>query len=71
MVLEKNLESSLDFKETKCVSPKGNQAQISIGGTDAETEAPIFWPLDANSLFIGKGLIWKRLKAKGEVVGRG
>ena len=71
VVLEKNLESSLDCKEIKPVSPKGNQAQISIGGTDAETEAPIFWSLDAKSLLIGKDLIWKRLKAKGEVGGRG
>ena len=25
-----------------------------IGGTDAETEAPIFWPCDAKNQFIGK-----------------
>ena len=54
VVLEMTLESSLDCKEIKPVSPKGNQAQISIGGTDAETEAPIFWSLDAKSQLIGK-----------------
>ena len=25
-----------------------------IGRTDAEAEAPVFWPPDANSLLIGK-----------------
>ena len=41
MVLEKALESPLDCKEIKSVNPKG----IFIGGTDAEAEAPILWPL--------------------------
>ena len=47
MVLEKTLESSLDFKEIKPVNPKGNQALF--GRTDAEAEAPVLWPLDAKS----------------------
>ena len=33
--------------------PKGNQPWIFIGRTDAETDAPIFWPSDVKSL-IGK-----------------
>ena len=45
-------ESPLDSKEIKPVYPKGNQPWISIGRIDAE--APIFWPLDAKSWFIGK-----------------
>ena len=36
VVLEKTLESPLDCKEIKPVSPKGNQPLISIGRTDAE-----------------------------------
>jgi len=40
-VLEKTLESPLNFKEVKAVNPKGNQLRIFIGMTDAETEAPI------------------------------
>ena len=52
MVLEKTLESPLDSKEIKPVSPKGNQLQIVTGRTDAE--APILWPPDAKSPLIGK-----------------
>ena len=48
------LESPLDCKEIKPVNPKGNQPQIFIGRTEAEAEAPVFWPPDANSQFIGK-----------------
>ena len=49
MVLEKTLESLLDCKEIKPVNLKGNKPQIFIGRTDAEAEAPIFWPPDTNS----------------------
>jgi len=48
-VLEKTLESPLDSKEIKPVSPKGNQPLISIGRTDAEAETPILWPPDAKN----------------------
>ena len=54
MVLEKTLESLLDCKEIKPVNPKGNQSWIFIGRTGAEAEAPIFWPPDTKSQFIGK-----------------
>ena len=54
MVLEKTLESPLDCKEIKPVNPKENQPWIFIGGTDAEAEAPIFWPPDAKSRLNGK-----------------
>ena len=52
VVLEKTLESPLDSKEVKPVNLRGNQPWIFIGGTDAE--APILWPPDVNSRFIGK-----------------
>ena len=52
MVLEKTLESPLDSKEIKPVSPKGNQSQIFIRRTDAE--APILWSHDVKSHLIGK-----------------
>ena len=48
----RTLESSLDSKEIKPVSPKGNQSWIFIGRTDAET--PILWPPDAKSWLIAK-----------------
>ena len=54
MVLEKTLESPLDCKEIKPVNPKRNQPSIFIGRTDAEAEAPILWPTDMKSQFIGK-----------------
>ena len=51
VVLEKTLQSPLDCKEIKLVSPKGKQ---SFQWTDAEAEAPIFWPPDVKSWLIGK-----------------
>ena len=54
IMMEKTLESPLDNKEIKPVNPKGNQPWIVIGRTDAEGEAPIFWPPDANSWLIAK-----------------
>ena len=53
-LLEKTLESPLDSKEIKPVSPKENQSWIFIGKTDAEAEAPILWPPDAKSQLIRK-----------------
>ena len=62
MVLGKTLDSPLDSKEIKPVSPKGNQSLIFIGWTDAE--APVLWPLDVKARPIGKDVdAWKRLKA--------
>ena len=40
--------------EIQSVSPKGNQPWIFTGRTDAEVEAPVFWPHNAKSLLIGK-----------------
>ena len=48
------LESPLDSKEIKLVNPKGNQPRISIGRTDAESEASILWPPDPKSQLTGK-----------------
>ena len=50
VVLEKTLESPLDFKEIKLVNLK----EIFIGRTDAEVETPILWPPDAKSQLTGK-----------------
>ena len=38
----------------KLVNPKGNQPWIFVGKTDAEAEAPVFWPPVAKIQFIGK-----------------
>ena len=50
----RRLESPLDNKEIKTVNPKGNQSWIFIRRTDAEAEAPIFWPPDVKSWLTGK-----------------
>ena len=54
VVLEKTLESPLDYKEVKPISPKGNQSWIFIGRTDAEAETPILWPHDVKRWLTGK-----------------
>ena len=52
VVLEKALESPLDFKEIQPVNPKGNQCWIFIGRNAAEAEASILWPPDAKNWLI-------------------
>ena len=63
-VLEKILMSPLDCKEFKPVNPKGNKFWIFTGKADAKAEAPVLWPPDARSQFIGKdpdsGKIWDK-----------
>ena len=54
MVLEKTLESPLDYKEIQPVYPKGNQSWVFIGRIGAEAEVPIIWPPHAKNW-----LIWK------------
>ena len=54
VVLEKTLESPLDFKEIQPVNPRGNQSWIFIGRTDAKAETVIHWPYDGKTW-----LIWK------------
>ena len=52
-MLEKTLESPLDFKEIQPVHPKGDQAWVFTGKTDAEAETPILWSLE-KTLMLGK-----------------
>ena len=70
VVLEKTLESALDLKVIKPVSPKENQPWIFIERTDAEAEAPILWPPDVKSQLIGKdpdaGKDWRQKKRAAE-----
>ena len=44
MVLEKTVESPLYCKGIQPVHSEGDQCWVFIGRTDAEAEAPIFWP---------------------------
>ena len=54
VVLEKTLKSPLDCKEIKPVNPKASQSWIFTGRTNAEVEAPIFWPPEAKDWLTGK-----------------
>ena len=71
----RRLESSLDSKEIKPVSAKGNQPWMFLRRTDAEAEAPILGPPDVKRQLIGKdpdaGKDWKwkeKRAAKDEMV---
>ena len=64
MVLEETLESLLDFKKFKPVSPKGNQSLIFIGRTDAEAEASVLWPPDVKSHSLEKPLMLGKIESK-------
>ena len=54
MVLEKTLESPLDCKEIQPVHSEGDQPWDFFGRTDAEAEAPVFWPPHAKNCLTGK-----------------
>ena len=76
VVLDKTLESLLDYKEIKPVNPHRNQSWLFIGRTDAEAEDPILWPPDAKNLLLGKdsdaGKDWgqeEKGKTEDEMVG--
>ena len=64
VVLEKTLESPLDSNEIKPVNSKRNQPRIFIGRTDAEADAPIFWPPDVKSWLIEKTLMVGKLEGR-------
>ena len=71
MVLEKTLESPLDYKEIQPVHPKGDQSWVFIGRTEAEAETPILWPPDVNVDSLEKTLMLGGIGAGGEGDNRG
>ena len=70
VVLEKILESPLDYKDIQPVHPKGNQSWIFIGRTDVEAETPIVWPPDVKNWLTWKdpdaGKDWRQEKGMTE-----
>ena len=66
VVLEKAVESPLDYKDSQLVNSKRNQSWIFPGRIDAEAETPIPWPHDAKNQLIWKdpdaGKDWRRKK---------
>ena len=67
VMLEKTLESPLDYMEIKPVNPKGNQSWIFIGMMDAEAETLNTVATWCEELTHWKRpWCWERLKAGGE-----
>ena len=64
VVLEKTLESPLDYKEIQTVNPKGHQSWIFIGRTDAEAETPILWPLMQRTDSLEKTLLLGKIEGR-------
>ena len=71
VVLEKTLESPLDFKEIQPIHSKGDQPWDFFGRNDAKAEIPILWPPHAKSWLIGRLWCWEGLGAGGEGDDRG
>ena len=53
-MLEKTLESPLDFKEIKPFNSKENQPEYSLEGLMLKLKLPTIWPSDAKSRLIRK-----------------
>ena len=68
VVLEKTLESPLDYKEIQPLHPKGNQFWIFIGRTDAEAVIPILWPPNVKNGLTGKAIVLTRRTFVGKVM---
>ena len=63
-MLEKTLESPLDYKEIQPVHPKGNQSWVFIGRTDVEAETPIFGHLMWRDDSFVKTLMLRRIEGR-------
>ena len=63
-MLKKTLDSLLDSKEIKPVSPKGNQPRIFSGRSDAEAETAVIWQPDVKSRLLEKTLMLEKIEGK-------
>ena len=54
LVLEKTLESPLEYKEIQSVHSEGDQPWDFFGRNDAKAETPVLWLPHAKSWLIGK-----------------
>ena len=70
VVLEKTLESPLDYKEIQPVHSK-DQPWDFFGRNDAKAEIPVLWLPHAKSSLIGKDWCWEGLGAGGKGDDRG
>ena len=76
VLLEKTLESPLDYKEIQPVHSEGDQPWDFFGRSDAKAETPILWPPHVKSWLIGKvsdaGRDWgqeEKGRTEGEMAG--
>ena len=53
-MLEKTLESPLDYKEVKTINPKEINPEYSLEGLMLKLKLQYFWPPDAKSQLIRK-----------------
>ena len=63
-MLEKTLESPLDFKEIQPVHPKGDQPWVIIGRIDVEAVTPISWHLMRRADSFEKTLILGKIEGR-------
>ena len=64
VVLEKTLESPLDYKESKPVNPKGNQSWVFIGRTDTEAKIQNYGHLMRRTDSLEKTLMLGKIEGK-------
>ena len=64
MVLEKTLESPLDYEEIQPVHSEGDQPWDFFGRNDAKAEAPVLWPPHVKSWLIGKDLMFGGIRGR-------
>ena len=63
-MLEKTLESPLDYKEIQPVHPKGDQSWVFIGRTDVEAETQYFGHLMRRADSFEKTLMLGKIKGR-------
>ena len=71
MGLEKTLESPLDSKEIKPVTPKGNHTEYSLEGLMLKLKLQYFGHLMQRADSLEKILMLGKIEGRGEVYGRG
>ena len=63
-MLEKTIESPLEYKEIQPVHPKGDQSWVFIGRTDVEAETLILCPPDQTADSFEKILILGKIESR-------
>ena len=64
MVLERTLESPLDYKEIQPVHPKGDQSWVFTGRTYVEAETPILGHLMQRADLLEKALMLGKFEGR-------